>query len=299
MELPEQVSMQAELLGELALTVNGQPVLHESASTQQLTSTVTLPLQAGANALEVRLRSADDGAAHVRLFWTRPGLVAEALAPDLLWHDPLARPGLNDSLLIRSGRELLATRHCRRCHALPASLQESSGLPEMEMDTPNLADAGERFEASWLQQWITNPQALRNHVAMPRVSANCSPQEVADIAAYVVSLKSKSATAQATAARRPTRSLMRNLWKREWRLRRSGLHRLPSLRGARPSRPVRAHLAAIGAGQIPPGAMEGYLLAPHGDYAWRRMPDFQLTATEASGLAAYVRSRSQHAGHGK
>ena len=103
MELPEQVSIQAELLGELALSVNGQPVLRESTATQQLTPTVTIPLQAGANSLEVRLQSTDDGAAHVRLFWTRLGLVTESLAPDRLWHDPLGTSGLTDSLLLRSG----------------------------------------------------------------------------------------------------------------------------------------------------------------------------------------------------
>ncbi len=295
MELPEQVSIQAEVLGDLAVTVNGQPVLQASATTQQLTAIVAVPLQAGANALEVRLRSADDGAAHVRLFWTRPGLVAESLAPDLLWHDPLAIPSLIDSLLVRSGRELLATRHCWRCHALPTSLQVSSGLPEMKMDTPNLTDAGERFEASWLQQWITNPQALRNHVTMPRVSANCSPQEVADIAAYVVSLKSRSATAQATAESltdaEPDAELVEAGLALYEDLGCIACHHFEA-----PDHPdpyARTSLQWARAKYLP-GAMEGYLLAPHADYAWRRMPDFQLTSTEASGLAAYVRSRSQN-----
>ena len=41
-----------------------------------------------------------------------------------------------------------------------------------------------------------------------------------------------------------------------------------------------------------PAGLVAYLRAPHEDYAWRRMPDFQLNDEEAQGLAAYVRSRA-------
>lgn len=293
MDLPEQVTLQAELLGELVVTLNGQPVLQETSSTQQRTATVSVPLQAGANALEVRLRSADDGAAHLRLDWTRPGLVTESLAPDRLWHDPLAVPALNDSLLLRSGRELLATRHCWRCHALPEALSKAGGLPELQMDTPNLADAGLRFDEAWLRQWIANPQVLRNHVTMPRVSANCSPQEIADIAAYVVSLQAGSAANSAATASNDEEADEAKI--------EAGLALYEDLgciachHFELPDHPDpygRTSLRFARAKYLP-GALEGYLRAPHADYAWRRMPDFQLTADEASSLAAYVRSRSQ------
>ena len=164
----------------------------------------------------------------------------------------------------------------------------------MAMDTPNLAGAGERFEATWLQQWIANPQALRNHVTMPRVSAKCGPQEIADIAAYVMSLKSETATDPVEV---PSTTNAEN----DGDLVEAGLALYEDLgciachHFESPDHPDPYGRTSLRFAQAKyrPAAMEAYLCAPHADYAWRRMPDFQLTPEEANGLAAYVRSRSQ------
>ena len=158
-------------LGDLSVTLNGQEVLRANASQQASVPGGVVTLKAGLNPLQVRLLSRPRGESHLRVFWSLAGQVTEPLVPSVLWHDPLAADGVEQGALLRMGRELVATHHCRRCHALPVQLARTAGLPELASDTPLLAGAGDRFRAAWLRRWISDPRALRNHVTMPSVFA--------------------------------------------------------------------------------------------------------------------------------
>ncbi|MHB0957473.1 MAG: DUF6797 domain-containing protein [Pirellulaceae bacterium] len=297
-ELPEQIALSAEVLGEVTVTINGQEVLHTSTPQQELVTGAMVSLQSGPNPLQVRLHSLPDGQSHVRVFWTRTGKVSEPLAPSELWHDPLAEKDVETGMLLRTGRELVATHHCQRCHGLPAQLAHVEGLAELASDTPLLAGAGDRFRASWLQRWIGDPQSLRNHVTMPGVFAapadsEAMDREIEDIVAYVVSLR--GAGLQEPVAPRPESSEEDSA-----ELAEAGMILYEDLgciachHFEAPDFPdpyERTSLKFAHAKYLP-AALEAYLRAPHEDYAWRSMPDFQLTEEEAGRLAAYVRRRA-------
>ena len=159
-ELAQQVSFSATGLGNLDVSINGNEVLRMDTTVESRAASAPVVLRAGWNSLAVRLSSRPDGSGAVRLFWSRSGEVVEPIRPDVLFHDPASSGALDSSLAIRAGRELVATYHCRRCHALPDSAVDIDGMPELQSDSPSLFGAGDRFDRAWLQRWLTEPDVV-------------------------------------------------------------------------------------------------------------------------------------------
>lgn len=282
--LRAQYTFRLVTTGPATLTINGKQILKTTpAAAGQLTSE-PIELAKGYNALEVLLVRPRKGDATVRLSWSGETFPFEPITPEALWsRDDEA--DLATGKRLREGRLLYATLGCARCHALPGAVtRDKCAMPEMAHEAPSLENAGNRFGADWLARWIAEPRALRPEATMPRVLHGAvAPQQAADLAAFLGTLKgtapTRSATADASAGERTFAKL--------------GCvtcHRLDEPKAADALN--RQSLSFVGA-KFLPGALEAFLREPHRHYAWIRMPDFKLDATEAANLAAYLRGQAK------
>ncbi len=288
-ELPDRVSFQARVSGALQVRVNGQEVLASAGGYDSQIAGHEVELRAGLNKLVVRLRSHLDGAAALRLFWQRGDWVQEQLRPDLLVHEVSSSGPLADSLHWRNGRELWAQLRCARCHA---SASGERTMPELALELPVLEGVGSRLQGAWLGQWIQNPPALRNDITMPHVLEGSSETEVADITAYLLTLRDREAageaTADASAAAQDDELVEQGLFLYE-DLGCIACHHFENPDFEDPYQ--RTTLRFVGA-KYRPGTLIQFLRNPQQYYSARRMPNFTLTAEEAAALAAYLRDAS-------
>ncbi len=285
-DLAMQVTLQAEFMGRLLVKVNGNPVLHADASIATTVTGGPLSLHAGLNDLSVHLTSLADGHGAVRLLWQSNGDVQELLRPQVLVHDPASISALASQNSLRTGRELVGAYHCGRCHAAG---EHPAGMPELNMDSPSLVRVGDRLSRRWIERWIRDPQSMRNDITMPRVLESAGEEEISDIVAYLESLRSSSEVTASDVAPLDREAIDRGLVLYE-DLGCIGCHHFEPPGYEDPYERTSLHF--VGA-KYRPGALTGFLLKPHEHYAWRRMPDFRLSTSEALALAAYLRDKSQ------
>lgn len=156
-------------------------------------------------------------------------------------------------------------------------------MPELSADAPTFTGIGSRRQFGWMARWIAQPASLRSDSAMPGVFHG--PDAVAQyeaIAAFLSSLKSSpppSAPATNTEAVEAGRGLYEKLHCVACHVAPDASETTP---GKIPQKGVRSKFS--------PGALTAFLRKPSEHYAWIRMPDFKLTAQEASQLAAYLES---------
>lgn len=284
-ELNATVSFKCRVTGRLSMWVNDQRVfqLEESASQDAMSETVNL--RSGLNRLRVRLNSLADGQASLRMQWQRNNDVYELLRPAVLTHHGADVPELASFQQLRLGRELVARLRCVRCHA-------SSGLdemPELQLDLPSLAGAGDRLQKAWLERWIKDPQSMRNDISMPHVLEGANEREIADIVSYVESLGGGQPVETPKVDDAGDDLTEKGLILYE-DLGCIGCHHYESLDDEDPY--GRTALRFVDA-KYRRGALFQFLRQPHQFYRARRMPDFQLSENEAFALAAFLRDVSE------
>jgi mono/diheme cytochrome c family protein len=286
-DLPGAAVMRADLEGALQVRLNGQLILDSQGAANGRFESQQAPLRSGLNAIQVQLVSLTDGRARLRLHWQRDGFVSELIRPEVLLHDSDAASRLSSLQQLRMGRALVAQARCLRCHDAD-TLPE--GMPELALDTPSLASAGDRFQATWLTRWISDPRAVRNDISMPHVLADSSSRERADIVAYVMSLRGDVPDSnQALSETADDDTIEQGLYLYE-DLGCIACHHLEPPDYDDPYDRTSLHFVSA---KYRRGALVRYLRQPHEFYTARRMPDFQLELSEAAALAAYLRDATQ------
>ena len=265
----------AEGNGKLTVEINDKPVLRAGGRFSASTKGKEVLLRKGRNRFVVKYESPAKGDAFVRVFWESTDWAHEPVHPREISHDANAKT-LRERRRLREGRELVALRRCTRCHA-----HEAKGMPELELDSPNLSDAGTRLHTEWMARWILNPRSIRPEATMP-VLPEMTSKDAADLAAFL-SLQGKPGE-----AREADPKIARAGGQLFAELRCIGCHTLPDRKDAKDRIPL--YLAKA---KWRPAALRAFLKEPDRHYAWIEMPNFQLTDAEAEKLAAFLLSRKQ------
>lgn len=268
-----------EAKGSAILRINTREAL--KADNNQITSE-GIELAKGYNKIEVEFTSPAKGDATVHVSWKGDDFAWEPVPPHVLF----AR-GDDAELVrlekVREGRHLFGRLECAHCHALPDGLKvKDAALPELHHRAPLLSSAGHRLQEDWIARWLLNPHALRPEATMPSVlSGRRAEQQACDLAAYLGTLKEGKAPAESM-------STEERVGKGEYLFQSLGCvscHRL-SEPGMEDNH---GRLSLFhGAAKYRPGALEAFLLKPHENYLWSRMPDFKLKGEEAASLTAYL-----------
>lgn len=274
----------AEGAGRLTVTIDDNVVLQVNDNEPGSFSVPSglVRLKKGKN----HFKAVYEGGGHVRLYWFQENVPPEPIPPTVFTHDATA-PLLANGTRLREGRMLLAEFRCTKCHALPAAMAESPGMPELRLDAPSLADAGARLNRDWMAAWVRNPQALRPTAHMPRMIADDGA--AADVAAYLATLQGDRRP-EATPDASATDEQVREGAKLFAGLNCIGCHVPPGqvlAKAPATTDPPRVPLDHV-AVKFKPGALARFLLNPQAHYAWNPMPDFKLSEAEAHRLAAFL-----------
>jgi mono/diheme cytochrome c family protein len=284
-ELSGQARFDGQVVGHVQLELNGHPIALKG-NKSGIVRSETVALRAGLNRIRVSLASRKNGEARLRLHWETNERVWEPVDPVSLVHDPTSSMQLHDSQLKRKGRELFATMNCGRCHASPIDENLDVAMPELGRDSPSLTNVGRRFGRQWLYQWIERPHAMRNQITMPQViSESADAAEIADLVAYLETLRTQGNSAIASEPRDEDELIEQGLVLYE-DLGCIGCHHFEEPDSEDPYDRISLRFIAD---KYQEGYLLQFLLRPHAHYAWRKMPDFQLTDDEARSIAAYVR----------
>ncbi len=281
-DLRGDYTFQAELNGDLEVTINTNVVLKATANGALSEPGKTIRLNKGTNAFNAVFKTATKGDAYVRLRWTPKGSFLQPVPNAALSHSD--SPELQKSLQLHLGRELFVEHRCAKCHVGPAV---DGGIPELAMDAPDFEGIGERRNFEWLIGWITDPKSVRPQARMPRIyhGGENAGQNATAIAAYLASLAPTANTnakdpdaAAAPAGKKLFQSLHCN-----------ACHNDPA---SNESDLSKVSLKAI-AVKFSPGALMEFLKKPDAHFAWIRMPTFKLNNKEREQLAAYLLANSE------
>ncbi|HXG60996.1 MAG TPA: cytochrome c, partial [Planctomycetota bacterium] len=285
-DLGTDCSFSAAGRGTLEVRVNGALTLEARGDDFSKVQGTSVFLKKGRNRLLVRYSSPAEGDAFFRLSWSSQDFPREPVGPPAVFHDP-ATPALARPNLLRRGLEVLTSRRCLQCHPAfeDGGKAKIAGWLVPELAGPSLKDVGARLRPEWMARWIHNPRAFRADASMPRF-ADLDAQEAADLAAFLATLGTPPPEGPA-----PAPEAVAEGGRLFAQLRCVGCHTRPD-REPDSSRVPLSHLAA----KWRPEALREFLKAPARHYPWIGMPDFGLTETEASALAAFLRARSQSGG---
>jgi cytochrome c2 len=273
--------------GTLKVAVNDDVVFDGAGDDLSKVQGKLAKLKRGKNKIVAEYTSPANGDAVVRLMWASKEFMPESVPPNLLSHES-SDAALREQARVREGRELFATMRCAKCHAGAGDgtpVPAADAMAELSMDAPNLADAGARLNAAWMAQWINDPKSVRPDASMPRVfHGDQSPQQSADVAAYLATLGAKSA--EATKHDEAVAASGARLF--------TGLgcvacHTIPPAEAT--EAPLRRSLKYVKQ-KYQPAALFDFLKAPEKHYAWIRMPNFKLSDEEATQLSAFLLSKA-------
>lgn len=268
-ELRAEYSFEVEAVGDVRLEVNGAEVFAGKADGSKPLAGPAVKLNKGANALKLEFKSSGAGDAFLRLYWLNKETPRNPVPVAVLSHDET--PALKESLLLHEGRDLFLEGRCIRCHVAKAT------VPEAAMDAPSLAGIGGRRNEAWLARWVEDPHAMRPGTPMPRVFTGPDAKaNAAAVAAYLASLKGAPPAAKA-GDKEAGKALYEKLLC-------AACHNPPDAAQTDASKVSQKGVKA----KFAPGALAAFLLKPEEHFAWIRMPNFRLTADEASNLAAYL-----------
>ncbi|MFP6612594.1 MAG: hypothetical protein VB835_09815 [Pirellulales bacterium] len=271
--------------GKARLLINNTPVLSSEGGDLRGGGGATVAL-GKYNQIRLEYESPGDGPAEFRLYWKSAEFAREPVPPNALMYNATDARLLQDEQR-RRGRELFANHGCHKCHsANTPDLAAAEVMPDLKKQGPSLDEAGSRLKAAWLVAWLLEPHALRNKITMPALfpepTSAAAKREAVNIAAFVGGLGSgegkESDLADADA------SMGGELFETLGCI---ACHRL-TVEGDEPD-----ELGRISLRQAPfkyhPGSLSRFLRAPRRHYPWSRMPNFQLTESEALSLEAYIR----------
>src|ERR1051326_5640377 len=305
-ELRGDFLFQAELNGQLRLEINGLFAVEVEGRGGLTPLSAPVRLRKGLNAFKAAFTSPHNGDAFLRLRATEHGTNTTPIPASLLWHHTSAE--IRGSAELLWGRELFLEHRCARCHTPPNT---DNGIPELKMDAPSFEGIGARLTYSWMARWILDPVSVRSSAIMPKLLRGPGAKKDAEaIAAFLASLKQgedlsnlgKTGLSETNRARESGK--LQTAAGQETRA--PGLKE-PQNRGLfEKLRCAACHDAEQGerlslkglAEKFAPGKLAEFLQQPEAHFAWTRMPNFHLTASEAGELADSLLTSAQETAKG-
>jgi mono/diheme cytochrome c family protein len=270
--LRSEYTFAVEVRGHVKISINGKELLDAAGAAAAQYQDKAVQLNKGANAVVVEFETDAEEDAELRFDWWNKEFPREPVPPTAWAHTPAG-----DGAKLREGRMLFATRHCAACHDAGAAVpKDGSGMMELLMTAPDLAEAGARLRPEWLAAWIENPRAHRADATMPNLGL--TKEQAADVAAYLASLGKPVETkidAEKAAAGGGHFGKLGCV----------ACHTTPDFAGK--DEHTRLPLAPAKA-KFQPAALIEFLKMPAMHSGWTRMPNFRLTDPEAQELAAYL-----------
>lgn len=279
----DRVTFTAEGTGSLTLTVNDTEVLKLDGPDLASGKGGKIKLNKGANPFSLVYTSPASGDARLRLLWTSSEIPTEPVPSTLFTHN-VGSKEFRAAKRTRTGRELVGTMRCTKCHAADAATTE--GMPELAMDAPDLREVGARLNQEWMAAWIRDPKALRAHASMPKLivtdgkSEADIDNEAAAMAAYLATLGKgdDSPLSADDAAVGRGGHLFAKL-------------ACASCHMANGDSPAHIPLTQVKS-KWKPKALVAFLRDPAKHYAWIKMPNFGFSEAEATDLAAWLLKNS-------
>lgn len=283
-DLRDRYEFRVEANGKYKVEINDAVALEGSGSGDKPSEpSKRIRLGKGNNKLKVTYASPTTGDAFLRLHWSSPDFDFEPMPAKALSH--AANDGLAKASALRRGRELFVERRCHKCHtqAIP-----EAGMLELASDAPAFAGIGSRRNADWMRRWILDPSAFR-HASVARMPklfhGPGAEKDAAAAAAYLASLKADGGQPNLSAGDADKGAHLFTTLHCE------ACHQAP---GTHKADDAKISLNFVNQ-KFAPGALAGFLQKPEAHYAWIRMPNFQLSAKEAAGIAAFLRSKAEAA----
>jgi mono/diheme cytochrome c family protein len=281
---PGTYRFSARLRGKFRLTVAGKEVFAAEATDDApaLQHGPTTRLEAGAQPLQAEFTRLP-GPARLELLWRAPHFREEPLPYDHLGHLPAKVPArLAADILVERGRFLAEEHSCTRCHQPAANDRLAHGL--VSRQGPDLSEVGQRAFVGWIERWLESPQTLRPGATMPRLFSEDEKgrAERHAVAVYLASLGGPL---------RPQSEFRGREGGDRWRDLQASLARGRRLFTATGC--VACHgadttgLPNLGS-KTTPEKLAAYLTNPLAVDPSGRMPQMQLSGTEARDLARYL-----------
>ncbi|MCZ2341411.1 MAG: c-type cytochrome [Bacteroidales bacterium] len=191
--LPGKYRFDADLAGQLTVSVDGKPVFSASSPAEAIGSAqrvrgVEVELLPGIQPFVATLTRVGQPL-RVDLIWSGPGFTAEPIPYFFFGHLPSQRPqNFAAAVAQEHGRFLFEEHGCIHCHrptqptAMMRTLVERTG--------PDLTEIGRRAYPGWLDAWLADPRKLRPNSVMPKLFAD-TPAGQAEryaVTAYLASL---------------------------------------------------------------------------------------------------------------
>jgi len=267
--------------GEASLSVDGKNLLAETGKLGMTKSAETRVNQ-GEHVIEIRYKSRADGSGQFRLMWEERSFPRQSVPPTAFTCEVEDR--VKQSLLRRQGREWFATMHCAKCHTSAAGIG-SDPMQEMQEIAPLLVNTGAQVNEAWLRTWLESPHQLRPGTYMPSLfdpAKETHRQDIADVAAYLASIKSMEIPKAADAAKTDAKKGGEHFH----HLGCAACHTLPEQRTAdMTGRRIPLHHVAK---KFRPEALVAFLKAPDALAPHRGMPNLHLSDEESRTLSAFL-----------
>ena len=259
--------------GKATMSINGAVVFRDYSFKEEA---FEVQLKKGFNKLNISYTSPDKGAAEFRLYWESIEYFPKEPVPaKVLFHEGSSKDALSAKLK-RHGLNLAIDKNCFSCHDPGRDVK----LPELAAGKISLNELGSRLNTQWVSEWLKNPKNLRHNANMPMMLKNLPEAEwdkaAKDIASYL------------TAGGKDTK-----LDGGDVKLGKTNFGDL----GCASCHTFESELEdgfAISlkyAGfKFKDGAIKEFLLNPKKHNPSIKMPDFKLSADEASNLEKYIRS---------
>jgi cytochrome c553 len=277
----------------LVFSCEGQGTVSLSIGGKEILSAMELPgkpsestrLNPGEHEISISYTRPATGAASLRVFWEEAAFPRQTIPPTAFKTSPTDATNL--AALQRRGRSLFASQNCVKCHASGTGLGPQA-MPELAQVSPILFGTGDRSSEDWLRRWIAEPHTLKPGTHMPALVDPSTPQglqDSSDLTAFLVSLKignAPSPTPHDPALAKSGGVIFHELGC-------VGCHALPDQAASDPTRVPLNNIAL----KYLPGALAAYLKLPENDHPFSKMPNFHLSDTEATALAAYLTEASK------
>lgn len=248
----DQRAFRLEGNGWASLKINGKQVMEGDLPLE----CPPLALESGPQAIFCHFKGAEKGTSSIRLLWSGSAFVWEPVKPSAYRHTANSMLGKKDKA--RAGRNLFAAANCIKCHTADKNHFKSERMPELFETLPDFKNAGHRYHAGWVEQWIRKPD---DHC--PTVA----PDHAADIAAYLATRKMKTSAGDEGNAESGAR-LIEELHLGPWA----------------------DELAK--SGKFTPTGLRILLLNPAQHHRHTTFPDLRLTPREAANIASAIVSRA-------
>jgi len=270
-ELRSEFFFRAELRGSVKLEINGATALEATGAGGSSPLSKPIALKKGPNTLKATFTSPAKGDAFLRLTWTENGTNTSPIPFPALNHAPSVE--LERYAQLHFGRELFLEYRCSKCHTVDSG---DASVPELKMDAPSFEGIGARRNPDWMARWVLDPKSLHPTAHMPRLLSGPKAKEDAEaIAAGLSSLKQEPpAHPQATGDKDAPKNLFE-------KFRCDACHDAPDAKEPDPKKLSLTHLAE----KFSPGSLAEFLRMPEANFAWTRMPNFNLSPAEATSFA--------------